>query len=328
MGNMLYPFKFEPILKDKIWGGERMKTILNKDLGSSKCCGESWEVSGLVGDESVIANGFLAENNLNELLEIYLTELVGEKNYEKYGLGFPLLIKFIDAQDNLSVQVHPDDELAQRKYGQSGKTEMWHVIAAESGSGLYVGFNKAVPKIQFEAAIAEGTVADLLKFYPVQPGDTFMIPAGTVHAIGKGVLLAEIQQPSDVTFRVFDWNRVDDEGNSRELHVAEALEAIHFEEQTGNFKVAYTPTLNKTVKLVRSQYFNTSLLEFDKPLNKSFVEIDSFVIYMCLDGQVLLVYGDEGRERLETGEVVLVPADMEELHLLPARKSRLLEVYC
>ena len=262
------------------------------------------------------------------MLEIYLTELVGEKNYEKYGLGFPLLIKFIDAQDNLSVQVHPDDELAQRKYGQSGKTEMWHVIAAESGSGLYVGFNKAVPKIQFEAAIAEGTVADLLKFYPVQPGDTFMIPAGTVHAIGKGVLLAEIQQPSDVTFRVFDWNRVDDEGNSRELHVAEALEAIHFEEQTGNFKVAYTPTLNKTVKLVRSQYFNTSLLEFDKPLNKSFVEIDSFVIYMCLDGQVLLVYGDEGRERLETGEVVLVPADMEELQLLPARKSRLLEVYC
>ena len=327
MSTSLYPLKFEPILKDKIWGGNRLKTMLYKEISDANCCGESWEVSGLVGDESMIINGFLAENNLNELLEIYMTELVGEKNYEKYGLGFPLLIKFIDAQDNLSVQVHPDDELAQRKYGQSGKTEMWHVIASEPGSGLYVGFNKTVSKAQFEEAIANGTVEDVLQFYPVQPGDTFMIPAGTVHAIGKGVLLAEIQQPSDITFRVFDWNRVDDEGNSRELHVQEALEAIDFDHQTDNFKVEYQPQLNKTVKLVRSQYFNTSLLEFDQPLNKSFVEIDSFVIYMCLDGQILLAYGDE-RERLETGEVVLIPAEMEEVQLLPARKSKVLEVYC
>ena len=327
METSLYPLKFEPILKDKIWGGTRLKTMLYKEISDANCCGESWEVSGLVDDESMIINGFLAENNLNELLEIYMTELVGEKNYEKYGLGFPLLIKFIDAQDNLSVQVHPDDELAQRKYGQSGKTEMWHVIASEPGSGLYVGFNKTVSKAQFEEAIANGTVEDVLQFYPVQPGDTFMIPAGTVHAIGKGVLLAEIQQPSDITFRVFDWNRVDDEGNSRELHVEEALEAIDFDHQTDNFKVEYQPQLNKTVKLVRSQYFNTSLLEFDQPLSKSFVEIDSFVIYMCLDGQILLAYGDE-RERLETGEVVLIPAEMEEVQLLPARKSKVLEVYC
>lgn len=327
METSLYPLKFEPILKDKIWGGTRLRTMLYKEISDANCCGESWEVSGLVGDESMIINGFLAENNLNELLEIYMTELIGEKNYEKYGLGFPLLIKFIDAQDNLSVQVHPNDELAQRKYGQSGKTEMWHVIASEPGSGLYVGFNKTVSKAQFEEAIANGTVEEVLQFYPVQPGDTFMIPAGTVHAIGKGVLLAEIQQPSDITFRVFDWNRVDDEGNSRELHVQEALEAIDFEHQTDNFKVEYQPQLNKTVRLVRSQYFNTSLLEFDQPLNKSFVEIDSFVIYMCLDGQILLAYGDE-RERLETGEVVLIPAEMEEVQLLPARKSKVLEIYC
>ncbi len=327
METSLYPLKFEPILKDKIWGGTRLKTMLYKEISPANCCGESWEVSGLVGDESMITNGFLAENNLNELLEIYMTELVGEKNYEKYGLGFPLLIKFIDAQDNLSVQVHPDDELAQRKYGQNGKTEMWHVIASEPGSGLYVGFNKTVSKAQFEEAIANGTVEEVLQFYPVQPGDTFMIPAGTVHAIGKGVLLAEIQQPSDITFRVFDWNRLDDEGNSRELHVQEALEAIDFDHQTDNFKVECQLQLNKTVRLVRSQYFNTSLLEFDQPLNKSFVEIDSFVIYMCLDGQILLAYGDE-RERLETGEVVLIPAEMEEVQLLPARKSKVLEVYC
>ena len=179
METSLYPLKFEPILKDKIWGGTRLKTLLYKEISDANCCGESWEVSGLVGDESMIINGFLAENNLNELLEIYMTELVGEKNYEQYGLGFPLLIKFIDAQDNLSVQVHPDDELAQRKYGQSGKTEMWHVIASEPGSGLYVGFNKTVSKAQFEEAIANGTVEDVVQFYTVQPGDTCMIPAGT-----------------------------------------------------------------------------------------------------------------------------------------------------
>lgn len=327
METSLYPLKFEPILKDKIWGGTRLRTMLYKEISDANCCGESWEVSGLVGDESMIINGFLAENNLNELLEIYMTELVGEKNYEKYGLGFPLLIKFIDAQDNLSVQVHPNDELAQRKYGQSGKTEMWHVIASEPGGGLYVGFNQTVTKEQFQDALDQGSVADLLQFHPVQPGDTFMIPAGTVHAIGKGVLLAEIQQPSDITFRVFDWNRVDNEGNPRELHVEEALEAIHFDEQTQDFKVQYQPTLNKTVKLVRSEYFNTNLLEFDQPLNKSFAEIDSFVIYICLDGQILLACGDQ-RERLETGEVVLIPADIEEVQLLPARKSKVLEVYC
>lgn len=327
MDSSLYPLKFEPILKDKIWGGTRLKTVLNKNISDANQCGESWEISGLVGDESVIVNGFLAENNLNELLEIYLTDLVGEKNYEQYGLGFPLLIKFIDAQDNLSVQVHPDDDLAMRKYGQNGKTEMWHVIASEPGSGLYVGFREKVTRAHLEDALASGTVDQLLKFYPVQPGDTFMIPAGTVHAIGKGVLLAEIQQPSDITFRVFDWNRLDNEGNPRELHVKEALEAIHFDEQTQDFKIDYQPALNKTVKLVRSPFFNTSVLEFDQPLSKSFTEIDSFVIYICLDGQILMACGDK-RERLETGEVVLVPADIEEVQLLPARKSKVLEVYC
>ncbi len=327
MESSLYPLKFKPVLKDKIWGGSRLRTLLNKDISEANRCGESWEVSGLVGDESVVANGFLAENNLNELIEIYMTELVGEKIYEQYGLGFPLLIKFIDANDNLSVQVHPDDGLARRKYGQNGKTEMWHVIAADPGGGLYVGFNRTVSKAQFEKAIADGTVEETLRYYPVQPGDTFMIPAGTVHAIGKGVLLAEIQQPSDITFRVFDWNRVDDGGNPRELHVEEALEAIHFDEQPRDFKIHYPSQLNKTVKLVRSEYFNTNALAFDRPIGKSFAEIDSFVLYICLDGQILLAFGDR-RERLETGEVVLIPADIEEVQLLPARPSKVLEVYC
>lgn len=325
MTTTLYPFVFDPILKEKIWGGNRLETVLRHKAMNH--CGESWEVSGLVGDESVIANGFLAENNLNELLEIYMTDLVGERNYEKYGLGFPLLIKFIDANDNLSVQVHPDDELAKRKYGQSGKTEMWHVIAAEPGAGLYVGFNQKVTKTQYVKAVEEGTLAELLKFYPVQPGDTFMIPAGTVHAIGKGVLLAEIQQPSDVTFRIFDWNRVDDEGNPRELHTAEALEAIDFDLNLGTFKVDYKPELNKTIPLVHSEYFNTNLIEFDQVLTKSFAQIDSFVIYMCLEGFMHLEYGDE-HIVFKTGDVVLIPAEMEEVTFVPGENARMLEVYC
>lgn len=321
----LYPFLFDPILKEKIWGGNRLETVLRHEAMDH--CGESWEVSGLVGDESVVANGFLAENNLNELLEIYLTDLVGEKNYEKYGLGFPLLIKFIDANDNLSVQVHPDDELAKRKYGQSGKTEMWHVIAAEPGAGLYVGFNQKVTKEQYVKAVEEGTLAELLKFYPVQPGDTFMIPAGTVHAIGKGVLLAEIQQPSDVTFRIFDWNRVDDEGNPRELHTAEALEAIDFDLNLGTFKVDYKPELNKTIPLVHSEYFNTNLIEFDQVLTKSFAGVDTFKIYMCLEGFMHLEYGEE-HIIFKTGDVVLVPAELMEISFVPGIRSRILEVYC
>ena len=323
----LYPLKFTPVLKEKIWGGNKIETILKHTISPLKNCGESWEISGIVDDESVVANGFLAENNLNELMEIYLTDLVGEKNYEKYGLGFPLLIKFIDAQDNLSVQVHPDDTLAQERYGQNGKTEMWHVIQADEGGGLYVGFNQKVTEQQYLDAVGSGTLELLLKFYPVKAGDTFMIPAGTVHAIGKGVLLAEIQQPSDITFRIFDWNRVDDNGNSRELHTEEALEAIHFEENVGDFKVNYTPEKNKTVTLVHSSYFNTNLLEMDMQVEKSFVNLDSFVIYMCLEGSTFLV-SDDHKERLETGEVVLVPAEVDQIQIIPDPKARLLEVYC
>lgn len=323
----LYPLKFTPILKEKIWGGNKIETILKHKISPMRNCGESWEVSGLVEDESVVSNGFLAENNLNELLEIYLTDFVGEKNYEKYGLGFPLLIKFIDAQDNLSVQVHPDDTLAQEKYGQNGKTEMWHVIEADEGAGLYVGFNQKVTEQQYVSAVEAGTLEALLKFYPVKASDTFMIPAGTVHAIGKGVLLAEIQQPSDITFRIFDWNRVDENGNSRELHTEEALDAIHFEENVGDFKVKYAPEKNKTVTLVHSPFFNTNMLDMDMQVEKSFAQLDSFVIYMCLEGSVFLVSGDF-KERMETGEVVVVPAEIDQLQIIPDPKAKLLEVYC
>ncbi len=324
---MLYPMKFKPILKEKIWGGKRIGTDLGHNLGLMERCGESWEISGIVDDESELMNGYLAENNLNELLEVYLTELVGEENYEKYGLGFPLLIKFIDAQENLSVQVHPDDAYAKRKFGQNGKTEMWYVIDAAPGDGLYVGFNQPVTKAKYEASVANDTLPDLLRFYPAQAGDTFMIPAGTVHAIGKGVLLAEIQQPSDVTFRIYDWGRLDDEGYPRELHTQEALECIHFEENVGYFKVDYEPQPNRTVSLVKSPFFNTGLLELDRPMTKSLAERDTFIIYICTDGRLELISEDEPLT-MQKGDVVLIPAEMGEVELRPFVRSKLLEVYC
>lgn len=327
MNTNLYPLKFQSLLKEKIWGGTKMERILGKKIAPMTHCGESWEVSGLIGDESVVKNGFLADNNLNELIEVYLTELVGEQIYEKFGFGFPLLIKFIDACENLSVQVHPDDALAKRKYGQNGKTEMWHVVQADPGSGLYIGFKKKITAEQYENAVGSGALSEILQFYPVAAGDTFLIPAGTVHAIGKGILLAEIQQPSDVTFRIFDWNRVDAAGNTRELHTEEAIEAIHFQENTGNFKLPYQLVHNQTVSIIRSPFFNVNILECDSPLHKSYLEIDSFVLYICLEGTMNLVFRD-GNESLTKGEVVLKPAEMEELQLIPAPHAKILEIYC
>ena len=353
---MLYPLKFKPFFKEKIWGGSKIKTVLHRPVTDMEHCGESWEISAIEDNVSVVANGFFAEDNdLNELIEVYMGDLLGDKVYEKYGLGFPLLIKYIDATDDLSVQVHPDDKLAQERYGMNGKTEMWYVIAAEEGAGLYVGFKDGVTRDQYWDAVESGTIDQLLRFYPVKKGDVFFIPAGTVHAIGRGVLLAEIQQPSDVTYRIFDWNRVDDQGNSRELHVDEAFDAIHFEDDSakdeknttngekGNDassklsensdkteipagKISYDENFNTTTKILRSDFFNLNEIYFEKPLKKTYSEIDSFITYVCIEGHVHAFTDDEQFE-LRTGEVMLVPACTPELNLIPEGKSRLLEVY-
>lgn len=353
---MLYPLKFKPFFKEKIWGGTKIKGVLHRPVANMANCGESWEISAIEDNVSVVDNGFLAdENDLNELIEVYMGELLGDKVYDQYGLGFPLLIKYIDAAEDLSVQVHPDDKLAQERYGMNGKTEMWYVIEADEGAGLYVGFKEGVTREQYCDAVEAGTVDQLLRFYPVKKGELYFIPAGTVHAIGKGVLLAEIQQPSDVTYRIFDWNRVDDQGNSRELHVDEALDAIHFDgeeakaeknttnEGKGNEassnvsensdnkeipagKVDYDEKFNSTSKLLRSPFFNLNEIYFEKPLKKTYTEIDSFIIYMCIEGHVHCFTEDEQLE-LNTGEVMLVPACTPELNLIPEGKSRLLEVY-
>lgn len=317
--------KFSPIFKDKVWGGQKIKTILHKDFSPLPNCGESWEISGLEGDVSVVAEGFLEGNDLNELMEIYMYDLVGDEVYHRCGLGFPLLIKYIDAAENLSIQVHPDDQLAGERYDLNGKTELWYVLDADPGAGLYVGFKKGVQKKEYLEAVKKGNLDQLLQFYPVKKGDVFFIPAGTVHAIGKGVLLAEIQQPSDITYRIFDWNRTDEYGRQRELHTEEATEAIHFDDQV-EYHLKYEEKNNASSQIIRSPFFNINQLLFDKPIQKNYHHIDSFVIYMVLEGEVHFLLNDE-ITILKKGEILLKPASVETLNLVPVESSRVLEIF-
>ena len=322
---MLYPLKFRPLFFEKIWGGHKIENLLGKNIGKIANCGESWELSGIDGKESVVTNGYLADNTLPELVEVYMGDLVGEKVFDRCGNDFPLLVKFIDAQDDLSVQVHPDDKLAALRHGTNGKTEMWYVLDADAGSGLYVGFKEGVTKQQYLQAVADGTVDSLLVFYPAKPGDVFFIPAGTVHALGKGVMVAEIQQSSDVTYRIFDWNRVGSDGKGRQLHTLEAEDALHFEDKTA-YKVDYEKAVNKTVPVINCNQFNVNVVEFDKTLEKLYAKIDSFVIYVCLEGSANVIYEGEA-QRLTKGEVMLVPAIATELAMVPEGQTKMLEVY-
>jgi len=322
----LYPIKFTPIYHEKIWGGQGIRTILNKDFGTLANCGESWELSGVEGNISVVCNGFLAGNDLNELIEIYMGDLVGDKVFEKFGVEFPLLIKFIDANDDLSVQVHPNDQLSKERHNAYGKTEMWYVVGAEEGALINSGFNQELDREKYLEYFNQGKLMDILHFDQVSPGDVFFIPAGRVHAIGKGCLVAEIQQTSDVTYRIFDYNRKDANGNKRELHTDLALDAIDFS-WSENYKTSYKPTLNTATELANCQYFTTNLIEFDKELDKDYNNIDSFVIYMTLEGEFEVIT-EGGQETMKKGETVLIPATLESVQLKPlSEKVKILEVY-
>lgn len=323
--NTLYPIKFAPICFEKIWGGNRLKTLLNKKY-DSKNCGESWEISGVEGNISVVANGFLKGNDLSELIEIYMGDLVGDKVYEKFGAEFPLLIKFIDAQDDLSIQVHPNDELSKERHNAFGKTEMWYVVDVAEGALINSGFNQPVNKEKYIEYLENGNLIDLLKYDEADVGDVYFIPAGRVHAIGKGSLVAEIQQTSDVTYRIFDYNRKDDKGNERELHTEFALGAIDFS-YLEDYKTKYRAETNKSTEIVSCKYFTTNILEFDKTIEKDYFQIDSFVIYITLEG-FFEIETEAGTEKVSKGETVLIPANIDLLKLKPLNgKVKLLEVY-
>lgn len=323
--NSLYPIKFHPILKDKIWGGPRLKNILNKPTESDKC-GESWEISAVQGNISKVKNGFLAGNNLQDLTEIYMGDLVGDKIYDRFGIEFPLLIKFIDANDILSVQVHPDDPLAMVRHNSYGKTEMWYIIKAERNAEIICGFNREMNRDTYLLHLKNKTLKEILNFEKVKSGDVFFIPSGRVHAVGAGILLAEIQQTSDITYRIYDWDRVDDTGKPREMHTELALDALDFN-YYGIYRTDYEPLFNRTTNLADCKYFTTGLMHFNKPEEKDYNFIDSFVIYMCLEGKINILYGLGLSESLVAGETVLIPASLKNLNLIPVGTAKALEVY-
>lgn len=322
----LYPLKFTPIFKERIWGGDKLPSLLNKKY-SIPHCGESWELSGVQDDISVVSEGYLKGNNLEELIEVYMGELVGEKVYEQFGTEFPLLIKYIDANDRLSIQVHPDDELSGKRHGAYGKTEMWYVLQADEGAELISGFNRTIDRNSYLTALQNDKLDNLLQYDPVKPGDVFFIPAGRVHAIGKGIVVAEIQQTSDVTYRIFDFNRVDSNGQSRELHTELALDAINFKHHKEG-RTIYQSKLNDPVELVKCKYFTTNLLQLTKEIERDFGEIDSFVIYLCFEGTCTLQWESESI-MVQKGETILVPASIENFVLSPidGQEAKLLEVY-
>ncbi|MDD4031876.1 MAG: mannose-6-phosphate isomerase [Bacteroidales bacterium] len=322
----IYPLKFKPVLKERIWAGSQLSDLLGKKLPGNKKYGESWEISGVQGDISRVSNGFLAGNDLQELIEIYMGDLVGESIYDQFGIEFPLLIKFIDAAEPLSVQVHPDDALARKRHNSYGKTEMWYVMHAAPESEMISGFNQPMDQHLYRQHLKEKTLSSVLHAEKVSAGDVLFIPAGRVHAIGAGIMVAEIQQTSDVTYRIYDWDRVDASGNSRELHSELAVDCMDYSKTEGSCKTSYQLMKNKTSEILTCPYFTTNVLSFDKTIGKDYFDLDSFVIYICLEGDFLLKY-EGGSEQVHCGETILLPAIMDQFTLTPKSSAKLLEVY-
>lgn len=301
-----------------------MAAKCGKRSAKGKRYGESWEISGVAGDLSVVSSGMFKGNDLQEMVEIYMGDLVGEKVYDKFGIEFPLLVKHIDTAALLSIQVHPDDRLAAERHNSYGKTEVWYVTECEQGASLYLGLKSGVTRAQYLDAVVAGTLPELLQKYEVHAGDAFFIPAGTIHAIGKGIKVVEIQQTSDITYRIFDWNRVDDNGRPRQLHTALAIDAIDFDSDA-QYVITRPPQKNTPVKIVCCPYFTTNLLEVEGEVERDFSSLDSFVIYVCVEGSVTLSC-EGAEERLSKDDVLLVPA--EQMAVTLKGDGTLLEVYC
>lgn len=322
---MLYPFTFKPILKSLIWGGADIcpfKGITPVQEG----IGESWEISHVEGNVSVVDNGSLAGKSLDELIQTYGAELMGKKVIDRFGNVFPLLIKFIDACDNLSIQVHPDDELARKKHNSFGKTEMWYVVKAAEGASLYSGFSKQIDAEEYVKRVENNTIMDVLQRYEVKSGDVFFLPAGRVHAIGAGCFVAEIQQTSNITYRIYDYDRRDANGNGRELHTELAKDAIDYTLYP-DYRTPYTKKENEGVELVSCQYFTTNLLEFDKPFTRDCSVIDSFVIYICMEGSAVIKDNNGQEINVHQGQTVLIPASTTSVEIIPSPSVKFMETY-
>ena len=316
------PLKFEPILKTIVWGGEKIAPYKGIET-EQKHIGESWELSGVAGNESIVADGPLKGKTIAQLVKEYKADLVGKHVYENTGDEFPLLIKFIDALSDLSIQVHPNDELAAKRHnGSKGKTEMWYVVDAEPGAHLLSGLTEKITPEQYAAKVADGTITDVLARYEVHPGDVFFLPAGRIHAICGGCFIAEIQQTSNITYRIYDYGRLGLDGKPREVHTELAKDAIDYKVYD-NYRTEYTPVQNEEVEVVSCQYFTTSIYDLTLPYAKDLSELDSFLVVMCLSGRgTLEVDGEE--ITVHQGETVLVPASADDICFVPEEGMKLL----
>ncbi len=319
-------FKFSPILKEKIWGGEKLMQLLDKS-SVKKDIGESWEISDVSGDTSVVSEGPLQGTTIKELIATYKGDFLGTKVYKEFGANFPLLIKFIDAKEALSIQLHPNDALAKSRHNSFGKTEMWYVLQADEKANLIVGFQEKISPQAYVEHVANNTLLDVLNVDEVAEGDVYFIPTGRIHAIGAGVLLAEIQQTSDVTYRVYDWGRQSTGENKRVLHTVEAIDSIDYTLQD-SYRTVYEKEINKTTPVVSCPYFTTNIVVFASGVTQSVNHTakDSFVIYMCVKGAVLFQYEDFSVS-LKMGETLLVPASIKNIEIIANQESELLEVY-
>lgn len=318
-----YPIKFEPILKERIWGGEKLINTFKKKSDKLNI-GESWEISDVEGAVSVVSNGLLKGQTLKDLIINFKEEFLGYKVYERFGDNFPVLIKFIDAKTPLSIQVHPNNELAKERHNSFGKNEMWYVMDVDKDAELIVGFNQKVDEEKYVKALNNGKVLDILNSEKTEKGDTFYIPTGRVHAIGAGIVLAEIQQTSDVTYRIYDYERTDASGNQRELHTELALDAIDYN-LYHNYRTTYQLKENESSELVHSPYFKTDIIQLTSQLEKNYEKLDSFVIYMCVEGSFTLECNNE-LMKVNKGETVLLPASIMAVKL-SSEKATILEVY-
>ncbi len=318
------PLKFKPILKEKIWGGKKLNELLNKKSNKNNV-GESWEISNVEGNVSIVSEGAYKGKSLSEIIKKYKSKLVGYKVYKKFGDKFPLLIKFIDANFFLSIQLHPNDKLAKKKHNSFGKTEMWYVMQADEKASLIIGFNKKVDVDIYKKHLKEKTLLDILNTEIVKKGDVFFIPTGRIHAIGAGVLLAEIQQTSDITYRIYDWERKDNEGSYRELHTKDALEALDFDVDS-NYKTDYNAVTNKVTALIKNPFFTTNIIIVDGLIKVNHNNKDSFVIYMCVSGNVIFA-NNNFKIELNFGETLLIPNSLNKFTISSVMKSELLEIY-
>ena len=321
----LYPFKFQPILKSIIWGGSEISKFKNLDKVQDGI-GESWEISAVKDSISVIKNGELAGKPLDELINEAKGQLVGEKVYEKFGDKFPLLIKFIDAQDDLSIQVHPDDELAKKRHNSFGKTEMWYIVNTKPNASIISGFKDKITPEQYLEKVKDNTFTDALQKHFVKKDKVYFLPAGRVHAIGSGCFVAEIQQTSDITYRIYDYNRKDASGNTRELHTELAKDAIDFTVYD-SYETEYKAEENKPVELVSCEYFTTNLLKLDNSFEQDISDIDSFVILICLEGKCTLEDDKQNKISLEQGESILIPANTNKISISPTNETKLLQTF-